>query len=267
MNVTFDPHSPADRRSVGKLLDLLRDDILPPSSEAPAVLTGAPLAAVDALLAATVDKLPEPPTTMPNLFATTAAPVETKPADNPVAAMIGIGTPTPPAADPPLLAAINIPVAKPGPDFEVFDANGEMKAGYSHAEDAVTVLTGLIGDITAAADLERIAAANKALYERLETGQKSRVTRTVNKRREELATIDAALMGSAPATAERAALNAEQFIERFRTLVAKTGVQVLNEVWQHILPAGAAQNVHSVPAEKYWAALDILQGVLDSKGK
>jgi hypothetical protein len=153
-------------------------------------------------------------------------------------------------------------------DFVVFTVTGEKRAGYANASDAAKVFAHDIGEITTSADIENLWRANQPLYERLDRGGKMSMSKAHSKRKEELAAILSALMGSTPAEPETGdpGMTQQEFFDAFTKLASLTGAQAVVHITKVFSEFGVT-TFGDIPPAHWRKALDMIQQVVDNKGK
>lgn len=185
------------------------------------------------------------------------------PADAPAASSTA-SEPAPastPAGDP--LASL-LPTAAPvATEFVVFNADGTRRAGYAHQADALKVYQHDLEQTTDSAELEALVKANGPLWAQMDRSGKASMTKAYNTRKDHLAAVAAALAGEAPAGTEHPAMTNDEFFVKFAALAAKTGPQAVTEIYTQI----GCTSYKDMAAEHYHRALDLLQQVIDNKGK
>ncbi len=109
---------------------------------------------------------------------------------------------------------------------------------------------------------------NQPLYERLDRGSKASMSRAYSRRKEELATVLSALAGVAPPDPETGEeMTQEQFFNEFSKLAAKAGPQAVAAISQVFQELGGVKSYKDLPSTSYRKAIEMLQQVIDNKGK
>ena len=153
-------------------------------------------------------------------------------------------------------------------DFVVFTATGERRAGFSDPAAAVKVFVHDLGLVFDQAGLDALWNANQPLYERVERGPKSSMSRGYTKRQEELQSVLTAMMGTTTPTPENPdspVMTQDEFFQAFSKLAAKTGAQATVNITKVFSQFGAT-NFEGIPPSQWAKALEMIQQVVDNKG-
>ena len=179
------------------------------------------------------------------------------------------GSPAPASAEPvnPLAGLVAPPTVPE--EFIVFGATGEKRAGYAHAADAVKVFVHDLNEVASTLDVVTLLwQHNQPLYDRQDRGGKMSMSRAYNKRKEEFAALMAAMVGSAPPEPETGepGMTQDEFFAKFTAIASKTGPQAVVHVTK-IFEGFGGTKFTDIPSEHWRKALEMIQQVVDNKGK